>query len=92
LSNRKQQVDVDGRLSESLTINISVLQGSILGPILFLCYINDLPKITNLLTVLFADDTQEFATGKNLPTLINQVNTELKKVVPVVQGKQGSKH
>jgi Reverse transcriptase (RNA-dependent DNA polymerase) len=56
LSNRMQIVDINGTLSQTCNINISVLQGSILGPILFLCYINDLPNVTNLDMFLFADD------------------------------------
>ena len=42
LANRKQKVDIMGNLSDETTINISVLQGTTLGPILFLCYINDI--------------------------------------------------
>jgi hypothetical protein len=49
--NRKQQVDINGNLSKEEIINISVLQGSILGPILFLCYINDLPNSSTLATL-----------------------------------------
>ena len=79
LSNRYQQVDIEGNLSNPKQINISVLQGSILGPILFLCYINDLPLSSNLNTYLFADDTQGLASGKNLPELIDLVNSELLK-------------
>ena len=79
LSDRIQQVDIEGNLSDSQQINISVLQGSILGPILFLCYINDLPSASALNTGLFADDTQGLARGKNLPQLIDYVNAELKK-------------
>ena len=61
LADRQQRVDIDGDLSEPREINISVLQGSILGPILFLCYINDLPSSSKLLTFLLADDTQGLA-------------------------------
>jgi hypothetical protein len=57
LSDRSQAVDINGNISRSRKINISVLQGSVLGPILFLCFINDLYSITSLLTLMFADDT-----------------------------------
>jgi hypothetical protein len=80
LSNRTQQVDINGNLSDSKNLDISVLQGTILGPILFLCYINDLPLSTSLLSFLFADDTSCTASDKNLPNLINHVNTELQKI------------
>ena len=80
LSNRKQRVDINGHLSNEKFINISVLQGSILGPTLFLCYINDLFTVTNLATFLFADDTSCLAEHNNLPDLINFVNTELQKI------------
>ena len=80
LSNRKQRVDINGHLSSEKSINISVLQGSILGPTLFLCYINDLFTVTNLATFLFADDTSCLAEHNNLPELINFVNVELQKI------------
>jgi hypothetical protein len=80
LSGRKQVVDINGSLSQPRDINISVLQGSILGPILFLCYINDLPNATNLDTFLFADDTSGLKAGNNLPELIEQCNVELQKM------------
>ena len=79
LSNRQQRVDIDGNLSDPREIDISVLQGSILGPILFLCYINDLPNCSTLLTFLFADDAQGLARGKNLPELLSVVNLQLRK-------------
>ena len=66
LEGRSQCVDINGHLSKEISIDISVLQGSILGPLLFLCFINDLPTITNLLTLLFADDTAGLKSDFNL--------------------------
>ena len=72
LKNRVQHVDIQGNISSPQSINISVLQGSILGPILFLCYINDLPNATELLTFLFADDPSGLIIGKNLQELVQK--------------------
>ena len=80
LNNRSQQVDINGNISSPQLINISVLQGSILGPILFLCYINDLPNATELLTFLFADDTSGLIYGDNLKELVAKMNTEINKL------------
>ena len=51
-----------------------------MGPLLFLCYIYDIYRSTELATFLFADDTTCLAEHKNLDTLINKVNTELQKL------------
>jgi hypothetical protein len=68
LENRCQITDINNHLYEPATINISVLQGTILGPLLFLCYINDLPLSTDLLTFLFADDTTCLASDTHPPS------------------------
>jgi hypothetical protein len=58
LSGRTQQVVIDGEASDPIPITSGVPQGSVLGPILFLVYINDMPTYTKHATVrLFADDT-----------------------------------
>jgi len=80
LAGRSQFVDIGGIHSDALNIEISVIQGSILGPILFLCYINDLYSATTLFTVLFADDTTGLGKGKNLGLLTAYVNEELQKI------------
>ena len=80
LSNRSQFVKLDGTKSSTLSILYGVPQGSILGPLLFLIYINDLPEATNLYVKLFADDTFLCAQNVCLHTLESEVNYELKKV------------
>jgi hypothetical protein len=80
LEGRQQRVDINGNLSSSRALDISVLQGSILGPILFLCYINDLHLCTSLFTSMFADDTACADADSDLHSLITRANCELKKV------------
>jgi hypothetical protein len=80
LSGRSQIVEVNGCKSDARELNISVIQGSILGPILFLCYINDFYTTTTLFSVLFADDTAGFGQGKNLKDLTSYVYQELQKI------------
>ena len=61
LSNRFQRVLLNGQESSWLPIKAGVPQGSILGPLLFLIYINDLPDGLNSIAKLFADDTSLFS-------------------------------
>jgi hypothetical protein len=80
LSERKQVVDINGRISDSLDIAISVLQGSIFGPILFLCFLTDLYEVTKLLTLMFVDDTCCLNSNKYLNTLITETNVGINKI------------
>ncbi len=57
-----------------------VPQGLILGPLLFLLYINDLPNCNSLLSLLFADDTALIYSSDNYDELFNHVNTEFNKL------------
>jgi hypothetical protein len=58
LSDRKQYVYVNGKKSKEIDVDIGVPQGSVLGPLLFILYINDLPKqLRDILVKIFADDT-----------------------------------
>ena len=67
LTGRKQYVSVCGNTSETLEIKCGVPQGSVLGPLLFLLYINDLAKVSKKLTFfLFADDTNIHYESSNI--------------------------
>ena len=66
LSERKQYLEFNGIKSNLLNINYGVPHGSILGPILFLLYINDIQNSTSLNLLSFADDTTVFASSSNI--------------------------
>ena len=78
LDNRKQFVTCNGASSEFKSIKCGVPQGSILGPLLFLIYINDLANVCeSSLSVLFADDTNVFNHGHDLSLIQHCLNKEL---------------
>ena len=81
LNNRKQYVFFNGESSELRNMNCGVPQGSVLGPLLFLIYINDLPNVSKILNFyLFADDTNIYYESADLQKLENKINKELKKL------------
>ena len=71
---------VNGFKSKSLKVETGVPQGSVLGPLLFILFINDLPGVTCLKTTLFADDACLSLGGSSLSDLEQVVNEELIKV------------
>ena len=60
LSGRTQYVTINGTSSEKVSVTSGVPQGSVLGPTLFIYYINDLPSVANTPTRIFADDTKSY--------------------------------
>ena len=87
LGNRTQYVEIDGFASDVLGIKTGVPQGSILGPLLFLIYINDLPVCSQFFKfIIYADDTSLFSSlniadqGVSIQDVIANLNIELHKV------------
>ena len=81
LSNRKQFTNFQQILSDECSVEYGVPQGSVLGPLLFLIYINDIVNCTDLGTfVLFADDTNIFVSGRSKADAYKNANLVLNNV------------
>ena len=81
LKDRKQFVQIDECASTLLSVTCGVPQGSILGPKLFILYINDICNASFILKfILFADDTNVFYSGVDIQTLCECISPELNKL------------
>ncbi len=82
LCNRKQYVSINGCSSSVKTLHAGVPQGSVLGPLIFLIYINDICHDINCDSFRFADDTSMFQQvyNGNIMDTANIVNHELVKI------------
>ena len=82
LSGRYQKVCVDGKLSEPLGIQSGVPQGSILGPALFLLFINDLPLVLKNSIGIYADDSTLYASAPTLADIEEKIRKSLMEEHP----------
>ena len=80
LSDRKQVVIMEGEQSEVLDVKAGVPQGSRLGPLLFIIYMNDITNEIESDILIFADDTSLFATGTDPSETAAQINRDLHKI------------
>ena len=80
LKDRKQNVILNGQVSSWIGVNAGVPQGSILGPLLFLVYINDLADGLSSNAKLFADNTSLFSVINDVGTSANELNNDLYQI------------
>ena len=82
LSNRTQSVKYCNNVSSALPVTLGVPQGSILGPLLFILYVNDMPNVfDSVWPIIFADDTTLFVSSKTIDDALQTFNDELSALV-----------
>ena len=82
LHDRKQYVSYNGEISSQQDVTCGVLQGSVLGPLLFIIYTNDLPNaLWDSRCILFADDNTIYYTSDDLNTTATILSNELEQLI-----------
>ena len=92
LSDRKQFVDVQGTLSSEELVSCGVPQGSILGPLLFTLYVNDMSSAITCDLCLYADDSMLLVSGNNVEEIEKTLNTEMNEISKWLQANKLSLH
>ena len=80
LTGRTQVTDIGGTMSEPKCVTCGVPQGSILGPLVFLLYVNDMASAVRCKLLLYADDSALIASGKNVADIEPPLSSELEYV------------
>ena len=92
LCSRKQFVDIQGTCSLEESVNCGVPQGSILGPLLFTLYVNDMSSAVNCDLCLYADDSMLLVNGKNVKDIEKKLTNEMNEVSKWLQENKLSLH
>ena len=92
LSDRQQFVDINGTLSSPEIVTCGVPQGSILGPLLFLLYVNDMSHAVNCDLMLYADDSALLISGNDVNEIQSRLGNEMCKLSNWLEGNKLSLH